>query len=382
MATTLETQQEVNATGKTAYQVEKDELLDALLFCAKVVQKTSAIPLLSCIKFDLKEDKLVVTAMDTTQAVIRMLNVHNDQGENGSYLLPAREAIDLVKKLPTGPISFLQNDSTVSITYGARGKANLVALSSEEYPELPQLKKTPFLSMPIEVLRKGALASRFTVTDQNTPTLTAICIANENGKLVFTGTDRHRIYKYTSEITVNKPLNNALVPAAHFRGIVDLIKSPTVELGIGSTHAVIRDRNTIYFGRMLEGKYPDMAPIFSQRKEGVAVKVPRGEMDDTLNRMLSLDGVENNRVTLEVKDEEFTIHSHSQTGEICEGFPDAQADEGFPTVKFNARYLKEALLAGDREASNVTVRTKAIGMPGFIEFDGDDSVTVVVNQLR
>lgn len=66
------------ATGKTAFQVEKDELLDALLLCAKVVQKTSAIPLFSCIKFDLKGERLFIIAMDITQAVLRMLKLTND----------------------------------------------------------------------------------------------------------------------------------------------------------------------------------------------------------------------------------------------------------------------------------------------------------------
>ena len=106
-------------------------------------------------------------------------------------------------------------------------------------------------------------------------------------------------------------------------------------------------------------------------------------MDDTLNRMLSLVGVENNRVTLEVNElGEFTIHSRSETGEICESFPDAKADEGFPAVKFNALYLRDALLVGDREVKNVSLRTAGPAAPGFIEYDGDASVVVIVNPVR
>ncbi|CAM4052753.1 DNA polymerase III subunit beta [Paenibacillus alkaliterrae] len=385
MTATKEKQLGVIATGKTAFQVEKDELLDALLLCAKVVQRTSAIPLLSCIKFDLKGETLFITAMDISQAVLRMLKVTNDNGIDGSYLLPAREAIDLVRKLPAGEVSFTQNDSMVAISYGVRGRANLVAMKSEEYPELPKLSNAMFISVPIETMKKGALASRFTLTDEKTPTLTAIHIHNDNGKLAFMGTDRHRVYRHISDVAIEDQdrFRNAMIPALQFKGIVDSIKAHKVDVAVDTNHLVMRDKNTVYFGRLLDGNYPQISHIFAKMKEGTAIQVPRGEMDDTLNRMLSLDGVENNRITLEVDDKgELTVHSQSQTGDICEVFPGSKVDEGFPTIKFNARYLKDALLVGDRDVKSVSLRTTGIGFPGFIEFDGDDSVIVVVNQVR
>ncbi|MEK3884597.1 hypothetical protein [Paenibacillus sp. PL2-23] len=114
-----QTQQQI-ATGNMFFQVDKNDLLDALLACARVVQKTSVVPLLSCIKFDLNGNTLFVTAMDLSQAVLRKLSVTNFNDSKGSYLLPARETIDLVKKLPSGEVTFAQNDSMVTINYGTR----------------------------------------------------------------------------------------------------------------------------------------------------------------------------------------------------------------------------------------------------------------------
>lgn len=385
MTATEEKQLGIIATGNMAFQVEKDELLDALLLCAKVVQKRSAIPLLSCIKFDLKGDTLFITAMDLSQAVLRMLKVSNDNGIDGSYLLPAGEAIDFVRKLPSGEVSFTQNDSMVVISYGVRGKAKLSALNSEEYPSLPQLSRGGFISVPIEMLKKGVLASQFTLSDEKTPTLSAIYIHNHHGKLAFMGTDRHRVYRYISDVVIEDPekFQNAMIPALQIKGIVDSIKASLIDVAIDTKHLVMRDSNTIYFGRLLDGTYPDISHLFNKVKEGAAIKVSRGEMDATLNRMLSLDGVENNRMTLEVDTNgELTVHSHSQTGDICEVFPGSEVDEGFPSIRFNAKYLKEALLVGSRDVKSVSLRTMGIGLPGFIEFDGDDSVIVIVNQVR
>ncbi|WP_336788397.1 DNA polymerase III subunit beta [Paenibacillus sp. MMO-177] len=375
------------AKGKTSFQIEKDTLLDALLFCAKIVPRVASIPLLSCIKLDIQKDTLFVTAMDVEQSALQFLKINNVGGVNGSYLLPAKEGIDLVKKMPAGEITFNQNDNMVEITYGSRGKAQLVVLSAEEYPALPKPADIQFVATPIETLRKGALASRFASTDDKRPTLTAVYIYSDQGQLAFMGTDSHRVYRHISKVKIDDPalFHNAMIPAVRFKSIVDSLKSEKVDLAIDqqTSHVVLRDQNVIYFGRMLDGTYPELSKFFVKKDEGPAVTVSRGELDDTLNRMLSLDGVDNNRVTLEVnEDSEFTIHSRSQKGEICEGFPDAKVDEGFPTIKFNARYLKEALLVGDREVKTATLRVMGVTYPGYIEFDGDQSVCVVVNQVR
>jgi DNA polymerase-3 subunit beta len=385
MAAIKEKQLGTKATGTASFSVEQDELLNALLLCAKVVPRSSSIPLLQCIKFDLKKDTLFVTAMDTTQSVLQMLKVTNENNVDGSYCMNAREGIELVKRMPLGNLSFIQQESTVTVTYGDRGRANLQVLSSEQFPDLPKMANAYFLSCPIEMLRKGALASRFAGMDEKSPSISSVHLYNESGKLGFMATDRHRCYRYISDITIEdaERFESAMIMAVQFKGIVDSLKSTKVDLAVDGNQLVLRDKNIIYFGRLLEGSYPNIHFIFDKSKVGTGIQVSRAALDDTLNRMLSLDGVENNRATLEVDENgEFSIQSQSQTGEIFESFPDAKVDDGFPTVKFNARYLKDGLLVGDREVKNVTLRTAGLGQPGFISFDGDDSVCVVVNQVR
>lgn len=386
MAVTKEKQLGMAAVGTAAFSVEQNELLNALVLCAKVVPRSSSIPLLQCIKFDLKKDTLFITAMDApSQAVLQMLKVTNENGIDGSYCLGAREVIELVKRMPQGNLSFTQQDSSVTVNYGERGRALLQVLSSEQYPELPKPGNAYFLPCPIEMLRKGAHASKFAGTDEKLPSLSSVYLYEANGKLGFLATDRHRVYRYISDIVIEdtKRFQNAMIMAVQFKGIVDSLKSSVVDFAIAENHMVLRDKNIIYFGRLIEGNYPNIHSLFDKIKVGTALQVSRAALDDTLNRMLSLDGVENNRVTLEVEENgEFIVQSQSQTGEICESFPDAKVDDGFPTVKFNARYLRDGLLVGDREVRTVTLRTAGIGLPGYIEFDGDASVVVVVNQVR
>lgn len=184
-----------------------------------------------------------------------------------------------------------------------------------------------FFSMPIETLKKGTLASRFTLIDENTPTLTAIYLHIEGGKVAFIGTDQHRIYRYISDVVIDDPekFQDAIISDIYLKGAVDLIKSQKVDVAIDTSYLVMRDNTTVYFGRLLEGIYPKISHIVDKKDddEAMGIQVSRGEMFDTLNRMLSLNGVENNRITLEIDSEVVTVHSQSLTGEICEVFPGA-----------------------------------------------------------
>jgi DNA polymerase-3 subunit beta len=367
-----------------SFNVEHDVLMNALLLCAKVVPRSGSIPILQCVKFDLNGNTLFITAMDTAQSVLQMLVVENVGKVNGSYLFPAKEGIELVKRLPHGSLTFNKKDSTVYITYGERGKANLKVLSSEEYPELPKMESGDIISVPIEVMRKGALASRFSLADEKTPALNGIHVYNHDGKVGFVATDRHRIYRYTSDVQIEnqETFMDALVNATNFRQIVDSLKdTKTVDLLITRSYLVLRDKSIIYFGRLIDATFPDTSRIFNRMEIGTSVTLSRGELDDTLNRALSLDAT-NNRVTMEVNEEGiFVLHAESENSELCEQFTNAKIGIDFPHIKFNGRYLRDALLIGDRECKNVLLRVSECKMPAFLFMDGDPSVVVVVNPV-
>jgi DNA polymerase-3 subunit beta len=155
-----------------------------------------------------------------------------------------------------------------------------------------------------------------------------VYLFNVSVKLAFMSTNRHRVYRYISDIAIDHPeqFENGMITAIQFKGIVDSLKSSQVELAIAVNHLVLRDRNTIYFGRLMDGNYPQINHIFDKSKDGA--------------------------------------------GEISESFPGARVEEGFPTIKLNAKFLRDALLVGDREVKNIALRTCGVTVPGFIEFVG------------
>lgn len=373
----------VKADG-VSFNVDHEAIMSALATCAKVAPKSSSVPILQCIKFDLNGDTLFVTATDTSQSVLLQMKVENTGGLNGSYLFPSREGIELVKRLPSGTLSFTVKGSSVHISYG-KGSATLKVLDPDEFPQLPALQGAKFLHLPVDVLRKGAASQRFASTDEKTPILCGVHIYEADGKLAFVATNRHRIFRYVSDIQIPEPADfrNGVIDAIHFKSIVDSFKdADRIAMAMSDAWLILRDRNIVYFGRLLDGKFPDISQAMVTPADVVAAKVPRGPLDETLNRMLSLEA-ENNRVFfLRSEDGELIVKSESHTGVIEEAIEGSVVDEGMTLVKFNGRYLRDALAVGDRDVKEVVMHITGAGTPAHILYDGDPSMTNVVLPVR
>lgn len=381
--TELGNDSEVAVTTEMSFVVDHGALMNALMICGKVVPKSSAIPIMQTIKFDLNGDTLFITAIDVSQSVLQMLEVKNTSGVKGSYLFPAKEGIELIKRLPAGNLTLTRKESSVHVQYGKSGKANLSVLESDEFPALPVLGAADMIPISLETLRKATVASLFTSSDEKTPALNGIHLYNHDGKLGFQATDRHRISRFVTDILLDNPETflSAIVPAQNFKQIVDSLKdSNEIQLALTSTYMILRDKHIVYFGRLIDATFPDLTVAFKGIDHGVTITLSKEELDKTLYRALSLDA-QNNRVTLEIdKTGEFVVHTQSKNSALSEGFPTAvfDATASFPVMKFNGKFLREALLLGNRETKNVHIRVSGSKNPGYLTLEGDPSVTAVL----
>lgn len=380
----MDVKEEVAVVNEMAFVVDHGALMNALTICGKVIPKTSAIPIMKTIKFDLNGDTLFITAVDVSQSVLQMLEVKNTGGVTGSYLFPAKEGIELIKRLPAGSLTLTRKESSVYVHYGKSGKANLSVLDSDEFPALPALGNAEMIPISLETLRRAAVASLFTSTDEKTPAINGIHLYNHGGKLGFQATDRHRISRFVSDVSIDNPETfvSSIVPAQNFKQIVDSLKdSMGIQLAVTSTYLILRDKNIVYFGRLIDATFPDLTTAFKGEDQGIKITLSKEELDKTLYRALSLDA-QNNRVTMEIDETgEFVVHTQSENSALCEGFPTAiiNAKEGsFPVMKFNGKYLREALLLGNKGTKNVQIRVSGSKNPGYLTLEGDPSVTAVL----
>ncbi|QQZ64532.1 DNA polymerase III subunit beta (plasmid) [Paenibacillus sonchi] len=379
--------EEENITGRgITFEVSQASLMSILTVCEGIIPKSgAAMPILQSIKFDLINETLFVTATDVTQSLLYQLDVKNVAGVNGSYLFPAKEGIELIKRLPRKTLTLEQQDSTLLITYGANRTAMVRILDAEQYPALPSMESVEQLSIPYETLRRSSIGTLFASMEESTPALLGIHIHCCDGRLAFSATDRHRIFNFVSDVAIMDPdsFSSGIVPAKNFKRIVDSFKGAksTEEYELGMTHnyLILRNSSFVYFGKLLEANFPDLQRTLNAADQGKMVSFSRKEMSETLYRALSLK-TENNRITLEVNAAgEFIVHKASEDNEVREEIPNAVVEEGeYPVMKFNGEFLKETLLMGDPTVDIIQLRLTGQRNPGYVTLEGDPSVLAIL----
>ena len=84
--------------------IKKDILLDGLNKVSKAISTKNLIPVLSGIKFDLKKNKLILTASDNDITIQTVIISEKDDDfkveKEGSIIISGRYVLDIVRKLP------------------------------------------------------------------------------------------------------------------------------------------------------------------------------------------------------------------------------------------------------------------------------------------
>ncbi|MCG8582767.1 MAG: DNA polymerase III subunit beta, partial [Bacteroidales bacterium] len=121
------------------FVVSSTELLSHLQAISRVISNKSTLPILDNFLFDLKDNKLVLTASDLEVTMVTSLEIDNSDGE-GIIALPSRILLETLKKFPEQPLNFDINMDTFGVNIiTEKGKFSIVGQDGADFPELPQL---------------------------------------------------------------------------------------------------------------------------------------------------------------------------------------------------------------------------------------------------
>ncbi|ALS09992.1 hypothetical protein ABE82_26645 (plasmid) [Paenibacillus peoriae] len=373
------------------FEVDSKVLIEAFNVCSKIIPTSSHVPLLQCIKFEVFKENLFITAMNTDQSVMQIVPVSNMSGGNGSYLFPAKEGMELIKRLPAGKLKLSRHENLVSVFYGTKNKkTTLRVLSSEEFPKLPSLQSKEIYQIPIAVLLRGTQAAKFAANDTNRPILNGINIAQLGDKLVFMATDTHRFFRYVSPIQASdsEPFRSITVPAEIFSKFVEQVGKYTqvLEMFVSGERLILRSDSFVFFCSLLEGTYPDLNRLLTQTNEGESVQVQLAEFTEVLYQSLSVKKTDHKITLSGSPSQNLSFHSVSENMEIYEEFDTSSVSEEFESINFNGEFIYEALtLLNKAKVANLQVANLQITgslKPTFVTFPDEPDILMGLMPIR
>ena len=159
------------------FVVKKEILLDSLNNTSKAISTKNLIPILTGIKFDLKEDGLYLYASDTDVSIRTYIpkDKLTSLDEIGSIVIGGKYIVEIVRKLPSTDISIEVIDGYKLIISTDNTEFNLNGVNPNEYPNLDLDETKEPIVINTEVFKEMINQTVFATSPSETrPLLTGI----------------------------------------------------------------------------------------------------------------------------------------------------------------------------------------------------------------
>ena len=241
---------------------DKAQLIAAIGTASLTVAQRSTIPALEgiCLRAGMT---LTLTGYNLETGIT--VEVPAEITEPGSCVLPSPLFGDIIRKLPDNDVNISVDDQLkVSIRSGI-SFFQILATSSEDFPDLPEVETQNSFSLPQKTLRSMIGGADFCVsTSQARPILTGCAFEMENNSLTAVSVDGYRLAmrREPVESHADAPVK-FVIPAAGLREIERILKDSEdpASLSLGPKHILFEIDQIRLICRLLDGEFLDWRKV-------------------------------------------------------------------------------------------------------------------------
>ena len=333
--------------------------------------------MLTGVKLDVAGDRLTITGTDLDLTI--QLGVDVGGAGDGSTVLPARLASDIVRSFPSGKVEVALEDDQVSIT-GGRSQFSVRPLSADDFPKLSEPSGSP-ATLPAadlgEALRKVVRAAS---TDDSRPILTGVLVTAEADGVRLVATDSYRLA--VCDLAGQHVLGEGqkvLIPGRALNELQRLLGGGgEVTLRLGEREATFEAGSTRLTTRLIDGEFPNYRQLIPASHPNV-LTVEREPLLEAIRRVkiLARDATP---VRLAIANDGLRVSAITQDVGNANEELDATAEGAELTVAFNPDYLVAGVEACTAES--ITLSTSDSLRPAILRGVGDDSYLYLLMPVR
>ena len=276
------------------------------------------------------------------------ISVDADIQETGACIMPSRLFFDIIRKLPDDTVSISVDENFKVSIRGGISSFSITAMSSEDYPELPEVESDKGISLPQNELKAMIGGTSFAVSEnQARPIHTGCLFEVEDSSITVVAVDGYRLAlrRWKSEEPIGRTLK-FVVPAAALKEAEKILgdTDEACTFFLGSKHILFNIGEATLVCRLLEGEFLDWRRVLPQNQP-VKLAVNVAKMTDSIERVgLIISEKLKSPVRCKFGENTADFRSVSTIGEahdVCQIAGDGQDME----IGFNCRYLLDALRA-------------------------------------
>ncbi|MFP7477209.1 DNA polymerase III subunit beta [Terribacillus saccharophilus] len=376
------------------FVIQRDRLLASIQDVVKAISSRTAIPILTGMKIEAKEDGITLTGSDSDISIESFIPkeedgiVYVEQIEPGSIVLQAKYFPEIVRKVPMNAVE-IESDAQLNVTIrSGSAEFKLNGQDAEEYPQLPKLHSEDSFELPADLLKNVIKETVFAVSTQETrPLLTGVNVRVQDDQLHFVATDSHRLASRQIPVSTNEAalgFQNVVIPGkslTELNKILDENQDP-VEIRITNNQILFRTKHLYFLSRLLEGNYPDTSRLIPSESK-TALQIDTKELLRSIDRasLLAKEN-RNNVVKLVTQDSgQLEISSNSpEVGRVVEEVTVQEISGEELRISFSAKYMMDALKV--IESEQVKIEFTGAMRPFLIRPTDDEDLLQLITPVR
>lgn len=360
------------------FKIKRLELLNALTKVSRAVSIKSPLPVLTGIKFDLKEDELILTGSDSDITIQTSIQDHIDIIEPGSVVLSSKYILEIIKKIDSEDVHIFIVDGTLTRIEGANSRFDLNGTSYIDYPRIDLNKTGVNLQMKSIDLKEAIEQTSFATSEKETrPVLTGVNFKANDHVLECIATDSYRLAKRILNIDSDISFN-IIIPKKSLIEISRIIeKDELIDLYVSDRKVLFVFDHVLIQTRLIDGTFPDTSRLIPDSFD-YSMSIDSTSLLNSIDRASLLTNEQTNIVKLTMNQDTVILSSFSQEiGSVEENLSRAFYKGEPLKISFSARYLTDAI----KSINGQKVRVLFTGeMKPFIikDFEREDIIQLVL----
>lgn len=325
--------------------VNRLALLEELQLIQGVVERRTAIPILSNILLKAEGDRLELAATDLDVTVFARCSAVVRQ--EGKTTVNGKVFVDLVRSLPADSVDMGAHEARLTVRSGTF-TSQLAVLDAADFPTLPEVPEGQGFAVELGVLQRMIDRTAFAVSSEEGHfQYNAALFLLSPESLQMVATDGHRLaWTKIGCGTSTPPFEQQLLPR---KVLHQLRRFPADEgarlyLGRGENHLAFRLGDRVLLSRVLEARFPQYERVLV-RDNPLRAVVGRHEMLSALRRVALLASERTRGVQMQFDEDSLSLTSVGfDLGQATEMVPCRYRGESVRTL-VNATYVLDFLNA-------------------------------------
>ena len=293
-------------------KVSQRELKDAIAFCWGGIKRKPAMPILANFLFNIRGSKAYITSNNLENSFKTHIDVVSDNDYD--FCVNADDLRKIVSAL-RGDIELHANfvNHTLDIVSGS-SKYSIYLESADDFPNI-ELNNEKLFEQTLdgnEFIHMVSVTSKVLAHDDLRPVLSCVNIDFLKDKVVFVGTDAHKMVISHIDNVNNAKEHNILLNAST-AAYLSSFKNDNVKVTDYSNIILIEGQDKQIFQTKAEGSFPNYNSIVP-KESNINVEVDVSKLKECTSRLLNVSNplsnvivfnVNGNFITLESSDVEF-----------------------------------------------------------------------------